>query len=81
MYSLSTLKYCRNGTARRGSYGAFCLCRERFRHSEGETKHHREPFMSATAQAHMELDMRVCLVDLDGELHDLRGQKDAQALV
>ena len=46
-----------------------------------ETKHHREQFMSATAQAHMELDMRVYLVDLDGDLHDLRGMKAAQPLV
>ena len=46
-----------------------------------ETKHHRERFMSATAQGQMELDMRVYLVDLDGDLHDLRGQKAAQPLV
>ena len=46
-----------------------------------ETKHHHERFMGATAQGRMELDMRVYLVDLDGDLHDLRGQKAAQLLV
>ena len=46
-----------------------------------ETWHHRERFMRATAQPRMELDMRVYLVDLEGELHDLRGQKLAQPLV
>ena len=46
-----------------------------------ETKHHRERFMRATAQPHMELDMRVYLVDLAGDLHDLRGQKPAYPLV
>jgi hypothetical protein len=46
-----------------------------------ETRHHRERFMRATAQPRMELDMRVYLVDLDGDLHDLRGQKTAQPLL
>jgi hypothetical protein len=46
-----------------------------------ETKHHREQFMRATAQAHTELDMRVYAIDLEGELHDLRGQKSVHALV
>ena len=46
-----------------------------------ETRHHREQFLSATAQARMELDMRVYLVDLDGDLHDMRGLKAAQPLV
>ena len=43
-----------------------------------ETKHHRERFMRATSQPRMELDMRVYLIDLQGEFHDLRGQKLAQ---
>lgn len=46
-----------------------------------ETKHHREKFMSATAQGHMELDMRVYLIDLIGALHDLRSMRAAQPLV
>ena len=45
-----------------------------------ETKHHREQFMRATSQARMELDMRVYAIDLDGNLHDLRGMKDAYPL-
>lgn len=46
-----------------------------------ETKYHREHFMRATAQPQMELDMRVYVVDLAGDLHDLRGQKDTYPLV
>ena len=46
-----------------------------------ETKHHRERFMRATEQPRMELDMRVYLVDLAGNLHDLRGRKGTHPLV
>lgn len=46
-----------------------------------ETKHHRERFMRATSQPRMELDMRVYLIDLEGELHDLRGQKKTQSRI
>ncbi len=46
-----------------------------------ETAYHRERFMRATGEGRMELDMRVYLVDLDGQLHDLRGQRTAQPLV
>ena len=46
-----------------------------------ETKHHRERFMRATEQPRMELDMRVYLVDLAGNLHDLRGRKPTSPLV
>lgn len=46
-----------------------------------ETKHHRERFMRATEQEHIELDMRVYVVDLVGDLHDLRGQQEAYPLV
>ena len=38
-----------------------------------ETKFHRERFMDDSGQEPMELDMRVYLVDLAGELHDIRG--------
>lgn len=44
-----------------------------------ETKHHREQFMRATSQPRMELDMRVYLIDLEGEFHDLRGRKMTQS--
>ncbi len=37
--------------------------------------------MNATAQGRKELEMRVYLVDLDGDLHDLRGQESAYPLV
>ena len=57
-----------------GTYGVFHAANE-LGTAIAETEHHREQFLSATAQAHMELDMRVYLVDLDGDLHDLRGQK------
>ena len=63
-----------------GTYGAFYAAND-LDTAIAETKHHRERFMSATAQEHMELDMRVYLVDLDGNLHDLRGQKATQPLV
>lgn len=55
-----------------GSRGAFYAARD-LETAIAETKHHRERFMRATAQARMELDMRVYAVDLVGDLHDLRG--------
>ncbi len=63
-----------------GTYGVFYAAND-LETAIAETKHHREQFMRATAQAHMELDMRVYLVDLDGDLHDLRGRKTDQPLV
>jgi hypothetical protein len=63
-----------------GTYGVFYAANG-LDTAIAETKHHRERFMRATAQAHLELDMRVYLVDLDGELHDLRGQKTVRSLV
>ncbi len=63
-----------------GTYGVFYAARDLVT-AISETKHHRERFLSATAQAHMELDMRVYRVDLDGNLHDLRGLKEAEPLV
>ena len=63
-----------------GTYGVFYAAND-LDTAIAETKHHRERFLSATAQARMELDMRVYLVDLNGNLHDLRGQRAAQPLV
>ena len=63
-----------------GTYGVFRAAND-INTAIAETRYHREQFLSATAQAHMELDMRVYLVDLDGDLHDLRGQKAAQPLI
>jgi len=59
-----------------GSYGVFYAARE-LETAIAETRYHREVFMRATNQERMELDMRVYLVDLMAELHDIRGrQKD-----
>ena len=63
-----------------GTYGVFYAANG-LDTAIAETKHHRERFMRATAQPRMELDMRVYLVDLAGDLHDLRGQKRSNPLV
>lgn len=63
-----------------GSYGVFYAANN-LDTAIAETRHHRERFMRATKQKHMELDMRVYVTDLDGEFHDLRGQKANQPLV
>lgn len=61
-----------------GSFGVFyaagCLDT-----AIAETIHHRERFMRATRQAHMELDMRVYVADLAGDLHDIRGAAQTYA--
>ena len=59
-----------------GTYGVFYAARD-LEAAIAETKHHRARFMRATMQARMEIDMRVYLVDLAGELHDLREQQEA----
>ncbi len=41
-----------------------------------ETRYHRANFLRTTNEAAMELDMRVLVADLEGELHDIRGQRD-----
>ena len=63
-----------------GTYGVFYAAYD-LPTAIAETKHHRELFMRATQQPRMELDMRVYLVDLVGNLHDLRGRKRAHRLV
>ena len=63
-----------------GTYGVFYAARD-LPTAIAETKHHRELFMRATKQPRMELDMRVYLVDLAGNLHDLRGRKRTHRLV
>lgn len=57
-----------------GSYGLFYASRE-FETAVAETRHHRERFMRATAQSRIDLDMRVYLLDLEGDLHDIRGRR------
>lgn len=63
-----------------GSYGVFYAARE-IETAIAETRHHRTSFMQATNQLAMQLDMRVYMVDLNGQLHDLRGQRDDFPLV
>lgn len=62
-----------------GTYGVFYAAND-LDTAIAETMYHRERFMRATAQAHMDLDMRVYLIDLVGDLHDLRGQKTTYPL-
>ena len=63
-----------------GTFGVFYAAAD-LETAVAETKYHRERFMRETEQEHMELDMRVYLVDLIGDLHDLRGQREAYPLV
>ena len=63
-----------------GTYGVFYAANS-LATAIAETRHHRERFMRATDQPRMELDMRAYRVDLEGDLHDLRGQMAAQPLV
>lgn len=63
-----------------GTYGVFYAAND-LKTAIAETTYHRERFMRATAQSQMELDMRVYVVDLSGELNDLRAQKEANPLV
>lgn len=59
-----------------GSYGVFYAGAE-LPTAIAETQRHRARFMRATNQPRMELDMRVYSVDLDGQLHDIRGEQAA----
>ncbi len=43
-----------------------------------ETVYHRQRFLAATREAPTEVDMRVLQAQLRGELHDLRGQREAR---
>lgn len=55
-----------------GGHGVFYTARTQSTAVE-ETKHHRAVFMGRTKEGPMRLEMRVLTVDLDGELHDVRG--------
>jgi hypothetical protein len=63
-----------------GTFGVFYAAKD-LDTAIAETKYHRERFMRATKQRRMELDMRVYLVDLAAQLHDLRGRRDDDQLV
>ena len=56
-----------------GTFGVFYAAKD-LGTAVAETRFHREMFLGATDQPPSELDMRVYQVDLDGELHDVRGQ-------
>lgn len=60
-----------------GSYGVFYASKE-LETAVAETRHHRVRFMTATNEPAQELDMRVYAVDLDADLHDIRGMLKSQ---
>lgn len=63
-----------------GSFGVFYAGSD-LATAVAETKHHRIKFLAATSEAPIDLDMRVYVVDLDADLHDIRGMKDDHQLV
>ena len=58
-----------------GSYGVFYAAND-LDTAIAETRYHRERFMAATDQPAMELDMRVYLTDVEGDLHDIRSHEE-----
>ncbi len=63
-----------------GTYGVFYAAND-LETAIAETKHHREAFMRATNEPRMELDMRVYLIDVQADYHDIRGRQDELSLV
>lgn len=61
-----------------GSYGVFYAAGD-LDTAIAETRFHREAFFRATREARIEIDMRVYLADLEGELHDIRGRQAEHA--
>lgn len=57
-----------------GSYGVFYACAT-IDTAVAETRFHRTRFLSATDEPAQELDMRVYAVDLNAEVHDIRGMR------
>lgn len=60
-----------------GTYGVFCAGKS-IQTAVAETKYHRIKFLQATNEPAQELDMRVYAVDLNAELHDIRGMRSSQ---
>ncbi|MGH7574525.1 MAG: RES family NAD+ phosphorylase [Longimicrobiales bacterium] len=56
-----------------GTYGAY-YCARALETAVAETMFQRARFLGRTKEPPMHLDMRVLVADLDGRLHDLRGQ-------
>ena len=59
-----------------GSYGVFYASLT-IETAIAETRYHRVRFLAATDEPAQELDMRVYAVDLDAELHDIRGMRES----
>lgn len=59
-----------------GSYGVFYASLT-IDTAVAETKHHRIRFLAATDEPAQELDMCVFAVDLEAELHDIRGMRES----
>lgn len=59
-----------------GRYGVF-YAGNTIETAVAETRHHRARFLAATDEPAQEIDMRVYAVDLDGELHDIRGMRES----
>lgn len=79
-YIMAAFTY-RNPDASRfsdGVHGVYYAARTQATAVE-ETRHHRAVFMARTKEGPMRLEMRVLTADLDGELHDVRGQQKKRA--
>lgn len=61
-----------------GSYGVFYASLT-IETAIAETMHHRARFMEATEEPAQEIDMRVYAVDLEADLHDIRGMRDSHS--
>ncbi|MBY0303613.1 MAG: RES family NAD+ phosphorylase [Sphingomonas sp.] len=59
-----------------GSYGVFYASLT-IETAIAETRYHRVRFLAATDEPAQELDMRVYAVDLNAELHDIRGMRES----
>ena len=64
------------GAVTDGTFGAFYASLT-VETAVAETSHHRATFMAATDEPAQELDMRVYAVDLQADLHDIRGMRDS----
>ncbi len=58
-----------------GTYGIYYAGRS-LNTAIAETRYQRARFFARTKEDPIEIDMRSYLADLDGDLHDIRGQKD-----
>lgn len=61
------------------TFSAYYAARE-IETAVAETKHHREEFLRQTDQEPIDIDMRVYLARLEGDLHDVRGDNAPEGL-